>query len=95
MNPPDDDAAPVDSTSVIYANVVSINLGPFDLIMDFGFQAPENRIEGDLGFERVARIAMSIGHAKSMLPLLAKVIAQYEQELGPVPAPGFEGHSKG
>lgn len=79
----------------IYANVASLTTGPFDVVMDFGFKTPEQAKKGSPDFEIVARIAMSVSHAKSMLPLLAKLIAQYEQQFGPVPAPGFDDQAKG
>jgi len=37
---------------------------------------------------------MSLAHAKSILPLLAKVIQQYESQVGPITAPGFDQFSK-
>jgi len=85
-----DEAAP----DPIYANVVRMTPGPFDLIMDFGFSTPEHKVRQSTEFVTVARIAMSLGHAKSMLPLLAKAIADYESNVGTIPAPGFEQGSK-
>ncbi|MDQ1519460.1 MAG: hypothetical protein QOI55_533, partial [Actinomycetota bacterium] len=41
-----------------------------------------------------ARVAMSLAHAKSMLPLLARVIADYEENVGPITAPGFDDFGK-
>jgi hypothetical protein len=83
-----------DTPGTVYANVVQMTTGPFDLIMDFGFKTPEQTTKGSPDFELVARIAMSLAHAKSMLPLLAKVIQQYESQVGEITAPGFEGFSK-
>lgn len=40
--------------------------------------------------KEVVRVSMSWGHAKSMIPLLAKMVADYEQKYGQVPAPGFD-----
>ena len=77
----------------IYANVVSMTIGPFDVTMDFGYQGPEDIASQGTG-HTVARIAMSVGHAKSMLPLLARIIAMYESLVGTVPAPGFEENEK-
>lgn len=74
----------------IYANVVNITTGPFDLVMDFGFKAPEQMVRGSADYEVVARVAMSLAHAKSMIPLLAKMIAEYENKVGKIPAPGFD-----
>lgn len=78
----------------LYANVVSIAAGPFDVIMDFGFKSPEKMAKGSADYEVVARIAMGLGHAKSMIPLLARVIASYEEQVGPITAPGFEGEAR-
>jgi hypothetical protein len=85
-----DDVAP----DPVYANVVRLTPGPFDLVMDFGFSTPEHRVRQSTEFVTVARIAMSLGHAKSMLPLLAKAIADYEKQVGEIPSPGFEQGSK-
>jgi hypothetical protein len=74
----------------IYANVVQITTGPFDLTLDFGFKSPERLRAQSPDFDIVARVSMSLGHAKSMIPLLTAQIAQYEQQVGPIPAPGFE-----
>jgi len=73
-----------------YANVVQITTGPFDMVLDFGFKNPERMRAGSAEFEVVARIAMSLAHAKSLLPLLAKQIADYESNVGPITSPGFE-----
>jgi hypothetical protein len=74
----------------IYANVVHITTGPFDLVIDFGFKGPERLRAGSAEYDLVARIVMSLAHAKMMLPILADQIAQYEQRVGPITAPGFE-----
>jgi len=79
----------------VYSNVVRMTTGPFDLVMDFGFSTPEHRARQSTEFVTVARVAMSLGHAKSMLPLLAKAIADYETQVGHIPSPGFEQGSKG
>lgn len=83
-----------DSHPPIYANVVQVTLGPFDCVLDFGFKTPEQTRRGSADYEMVARVAMSLGHAKSMLPIMAKSIADYEKQVGEIPAPGFEGFSK-
>lgn len=79
----------------MYANVVALTTGPFDLVLDFGFKPPENMRRQSTEFEVVARVAMSLSHAKTMLPMLAKAIAEYEQKVGPIPAPGFDDQAKG
>lgn len=86
----------LNETRTTYANVVQINAGAYDLIFDFGFSAPENRVTGDpLDFDIVSRVVMSHGHAKSILPLLAKIISDYETQFGEIPAPGFGEASRG
>jgi len=79
---------------IFYANVVNMTLGAFDIVMDFGFKTPEQTTRGSADYEHVARIAMSLGHAKTMIPLLARLIAEYEAKVGEVPAPGFEDSSR-
>lgn len=78
----------------LYANAVEMTVGPFDLIMDFGFKPPESTKRQSTEVEPVARIAMSLAHAKSMIPLLTNMIAQYEQNVGPITAPGFDDNSR-
>jgi hypothetical protein len=87
---------PTDPPQAVYANVVQMTLGPFDMVLDFGFRSPEEAARGqEAGYEVVTRVAMSLGHAKSMLPLMAKLLADYEQKFGPIPSPGFDDFSKG
>jgi hypothetical protein len=79
---------------LVYANVVQMTTGPFDLVMDFGFKTPEQAMEGSAEYDTTVRVAMSLAHAKSMIPLLAQVIAQYEQQVGQITAPGFDDQPK-
>ena len=88
-----------DEAPFVYANVVQMNVGPYDFTMDFAYQAPENRqVAEETGqpaaFQRVVRVAMSHAHAKSMIPLLAKLIANLEAQAGTIPTIGFEKKSK-
>jgi Protein of unknown function (DUF3467) len=78
----------------VYANVVNVTAGPFDMVIDFGFKAPEATKRQSPDYEIVARVAMSLAHAKTMLPILARIIAQYEEKVGPITAPGFEDMGK-
>ena len=84
-----------DAPPVVYANGVEITAGPFDVVLDFGFKAPEQTRKGSADHEIVARVAMSLAHMKTMLPMMAKIIAKYENDVGEIPAPGFEELSKG
>ena len=102
MGAPDDDSRrklrfegmPDETPNPIYANVVQVTYGPFDMILDFGFKSPERLRTGSPEYEIVARVAMSLSHAKSMLPLLARMIADYESKIGPITAPGFDEQSR-
>jgi hypothetical protein len=79
----------------VYANVVEFTTGPYDIVLDFGFRSPESVKQGPTGgYTVVSRVAMSLAHAKSMLPLLARVIAEYEENVGPITAPGFDDMGK-
>lgn len=74
-----------------YANGVRIQAGPFDVLLEFGYKAPSAAEAPEAQFEVRSRVAMSVAHAKTMIPMLASVIAAYEKEMGGVvPAPGFD-----
>ena len=86
---------PTDPPQPVYANVVQMTAGPFDMVLDFGYHSPEELARGqEADHEVVARVTMSLSHAKSMLPLMAKIIADYEQKFGPIPSPGFGDFSR-
>jgi hypothetical protein len=73
--------------STLYANVMQATLSPFDVILDFGIRDPKSVEPED--FEIVARLAMSVTHVKSMLPILHQLIDEYERATGvPVPSAG-------
>jgi hypothetical protein len=75
-----------------YANSVAINGGPFDITLIFGLQqqpSPSQPV-AQPPVQEVVRVAMSWGHAKSMIPLLARMVAEYETKFGPIPSPGFD-----
>ena len=77
-----------------YSNVVEFTVGPYDLIVDYGFKSPEHSRKGSPDWDKTVRVVMSLGHAKSMLPILAKLIADYESKVGTIVAPGFDELSK-
>lgn len=88
-----------DEAHLIYANVVQMSIGPYDVTMDFGYQSPEDRREAadtdsPPRSTPLVRIAMSHGHAKSMIPLIASLVAKLESSVGTIPTPGFEEKSK-
>jgi uncharacterized protein DUF3467 len=78
----------------VYVNVLKISGGPFDVMLIFGIQQspPEGTATGQETppIDEAVRVSMSWGHAKSIIPLLAKMVADYESKYGQVPAPGFE-----
>ena len=78
----------------VYANVVNVTAGPYDLVMDFGFKSPEELQRKSPDYVIVTRVAMSLAHAKTMIPVLAGIVANYEEQFGKIPAPGFEDKSK-
>ena len=73
-----------DAPDPVYANVMQITTGPYDMVIDFGFKNPERARAMSPEFDVVARVAMSLAHAKTMLPILAQQVAQYEERFGPI-----------
>jgi len=94
---PEDDPIPdmsvAAATPLFYANVAQAYAGPYDLTLEFGHKHPE--MLATQHYQPVCRVAMSLSHAKTLLPILAKLIANYETEFGTIPAPGFDQLSKG
>ena len=76
--------------AAVYANVVSVNGGLFDVSLTFGEQNYSRRLAEGVETHALVKVSMSWGHLKSMVPLLAKVVAGYEQQFGEIPAPGFD-----
>jgi hypothetical protein len=90
----DKNSVPEQPVPFIYANVARMTAGAFDLVMDFGFSSPEQTMQSSEEFVPMVRVVMSLAHAKTMIPVLAQIIAQYEQQVGPITAPGFEDQPK-
>lgn len=78
--------------NVVFANALTINGGAFDVMLVFGRQDQPIPVvpNSQPPVTEVVRVGMSWGHAKSMIPLLARMVAQYEERFGAVPAPGFD-----
>ena len=74
----------------LYANALAISGGPFDVTLVFGLQQSAPGSATVPPVEEVVRVSMSWGHAKSIVPLLAKIVADYESANGQVPSPGFD-----
>jgi hypothetical protein len=81
-----------EETPLFYTNVMQASLGAYDLTLDFGWKAPESAPNAQPTPR--CRIVMGLGHGKTMLPILAKLIAAYEEQFGVIPAPGYEDRSK-
>jgi len=80
----------------VYANAMNIGGGAFDVVLIFGQQhPPPGGSDQEPKIEEVVRVCMSWGHAKSMIPLLARMVADYESKFGNVPAPGFDDNWRG
>lgn len=75
---------------LVYANVVQMTSGPYDLVMDFGFRTPEQTTRRSTEYQTVVRVAMSLSHAKTMIPIMAQLVAEYERQVGPITAPGYD-----
>lgn len=80
-----------------YTNAMKAHGGPFDVMLTFGIsQLGSDAKPGERpNIEEVARLSMSWGHLKSMIPLLARLVAEYESKVGEIPAPGFEDNWRG
>lgn len=94
---PTPDEGPAAASSQLpffYANAVTLHGRPFDVMLDFALRTPETDRGPLTEQELVARIGCSWGHLKSMLPLLARMVADYEEANGVIPAPGFEDDSR-
>jgi hypothetical protein len=69
----------------VYANNSSITLSIWDILIDFGIIQRANRERLDV--ENHVRIIMSPPQAKVLSVLLARQVARYEQEYGPIASP--------
>lgn len=72
---------------VVYCNVFSVTMSPFDFIFDFGYKSPEQMRSKTTEFEVVARVAMSPSHAKTMVTVLQGLVNNYEATYGAIPTP--------
>jgi hypothetical protein len=70
---------PDDSMQRVYANALAVHAGPYDVALDFGQRIDEEEPEYSL------RVAMSWEHAVSMVLVLQRLIAQYQDKLGSLP----------
>ncbi len=76
-----------------YSNAVNVSPTVHDLTVTFmqvdGTALPPEAVgPHEPSVKAVCQVVMSIPHAKALLPLISRVIAQYETQFGVVPAPG-------
>jgi uncharacterized protein DUF3467 len=81
-----------ESVPFYYVNIVQMHVGAYDFTMEFGYKTPEEA--PTQRYTNVCTVTMGLGHAKAMLPIMAKLIAAYEQNVGQIPAPGYEDQAK-
>lgn len=83
-----------------HANVINLAPSAFDVTMTFIEADPTALPEGQgepnaPRIHAVAQVTMSLGAVKAMIPLMVKLIADYESRFGEIPSPGFDESSKG
>jgi hypothetical protein len=83
----------------IHANGVHLAAAAYDVTITFLETDPTILPEGQEGPHAsrtgaVAQIVLPWGSAKGLLPLLVKMIAEYESKFGEIPSPGFDEMSK-
>jgi hypothetical protein len=86
-----------------YANVVNVASGPFDVTFTFlhtdTTKLPDTAVSetkwGGSGLSVECQVYMSLGHAKAMIPLIVRQIAEFEEKWGVIPSPGFDESAKG
>jgi hypothetical protein len=82
-----------------YSNLINLSTAPYDMTLTF-IEVDGTRLQDSIDGPHETRmkagcqVIMSLGHAKAMVPLLVKAIADYEQQFGEIPAPGFDQQSK-
>ncbi|MGO9027355.1 MAG: hypothetical protein ACLQOZ_01805 [Acidimicrobiales bacterium] len=73
--------------------------GPFAVTITWLDADPTELPEGQLGphgspIRAIGQTVIPLGMAKAMIPLLVKMIAEYETKFGQIPSPGFDELSK-
>lgn len=73
--------------SVHYANVVEVQVGPYDVLLRFGTKKDRSRpgIQPD---DVECEIYMSPQHAKSLAEILQRAVADYEKQHGKMDVQG-------
>lgn len=65
---------------VYYANIASLNVTPEELIIHFGLRTPE---DSNIGIG-VAKVYVSLPHAKRLASAMIRVIQVYERNFGEI-----------
>jgi Protein of unknown function (DUF3467) len=77
-----DDPTPKDDVPVVYANWFLAGPSPFELALDFGYQAPDTD-----GPRRAVRIVSTWEHAKLLKQVLDQIIEIRENNTGEIAEP--------
>lgn len=73
-----------------YCNWINVVYSGWDFLFDFGQQAPLRNAEGQVvgaTVYRIGRLAMSPQHAKAVLGILQKNVADFEKQFGAISLP--------
>ena len=70
---------------MLYCNVFSAIVSPYDFVFDFGQKSPEQAKSGNEDYDVQARIVMSPEHVKAMLSMIAGLLDNYEEKFGEIP----------
>lgn len=76
-----------------YANMVNITSGPYDVVLTFSQVDPiieETTTDTKTRIKSQVQLHLPMGLVKAMIPLVVKIIADYEEQHGQIPAPGFD-----
>lgn len=100
---PDAGATPEQQIPRFYGNFVNIAVAAYDVTFTFvdkDFTDVPEHVLPEMAWRTngvipTCQVVMSVAHAKAMIPLIVKGIADYEQKFGVIPAPGFDESSKG
>jgi hypothetical protein len=70
---------------LVYANVMGMRGGAFDLSLEFGYAIPPGEGEEPQPPAWSTRVAMSWEHARALYTLLGENLKQYEDQVGAIP----------
>lgn len=89
IQPPWADGPGVPGSAALYVNSAGIAFSQWDLTLDFQLATPPERlvpgVEAQVTTQRVARLVMSLTHAKVLARDLQAAVAQWETQFGALP----------